>query len=43
MTLRAERFNVSNSKTSPVVGAGGGPGRVEDERGVEVEVEDGDG
>lgn len=43
MTLRAERDMVSNNNTSPVVGAGGGPGTEEEDSGVEVAVGEGDG
>lgn len=42
MTLSAEREIVSNNRTSPVVGAGGGPGMLDVESG-EVEEGEGDG
>lgn len=43
MTLRAVSEMVSKRRTSPVVGAGGGAGIAEDERGVEEADGAGDG
>ena len=43
ITLRAEREIVSKRRTSPVVGAGGGPGTEEVDGSGAVDVADGDG
>jgi hypothetical protein len=43
MTFSAEREMVSKRRTSPVVGAGGGPGTLDVESGADVAVGEGEG